>query len=177
MLRTIARRFKIMRTISALCTSAENHALADGQRQPGAEHFLLAAFDLPDGTAQRIFEHFHRGAEDTRKAIALQYEVALQGIGIDTEVSSTLLRPPENIRQSSRLYKAQPSGQAVLEGLVQLKKEDGDQPLLGGHVLLVISRMQQGVAARALRTMGIDSAQLEKEAQGEIRRREYATSP
>ena len=166
----IAKRFKIARTIGALCEAAEKHALAEGQKQPGAEHLLQAAFDLPDGTARRVFERLGKNPGDVRGAIVQQYKDALQGIGIEGDVSATLLTSPAGSAQRTRLYRAQPSGQAVIEALVELKKADGDLPLLGAHILLAVARMRHGVVARTLRTMGIDADRLEREAQAEIQR-------
>ncbi|MGZ8476106.1 MAG: Clp protease N-terminal domain-containing protein, partial [Candidatus Limnocylindria bacterium] len=45
-----------MRTIKKLLTDAEVEARAMGEAEPGAEHLLLAALDLPDGSARRAFE-------------------------------------------------------------------------------------------------------------------------
>lgn len=52
----IRSKLKNMNTIRILSERAETHALQDQQREPGAEHFLLAALDLPDGTARLAFE-------------------------------------------------------------------------------------------------------------------------
>lgn len=52
----IRSKLNDMNTIKLLCEGAEAHALQDQQREPGAEHFLLAALDLPDGTARLAFE-------------------------------------------------------------------------------------------------------------------------
>ena len=165
---TLVKRFKIARTIGALCESAEVHARAEGQQQPGAEHLLLAAFDLPDGTAKRVFGRLQQDAGGVRDAIAQQYQNALQGLGLPDELSAELLRAPAEQTKTPRLYRAQPSGQAVIEKLFNLKKGDGDLPLLGAHVLLAVATMEHGVAVRALRTMGIDLHQLQQEARSEI---------
>lgn len=165
---TLVKRFRIARTISTLCESAEVHARAEGQQQPGAEHLLLAALDLPDGTARRVFGRLQKDADGVRDAIVQQYKEALQGIGIQGDLSADLLRGPAEQTKTPRLYRAQPSGQAVIEKLVSLKKGDGDLPLLGAHVLLAISTMQHGVATRALRTMGIDLDRLQHEARSEL---------
>ncbi|WP_287235508.1 Clp protease N-terminal domain-containing protein [Mesorhizobium sp.] len=55
MLSGIKTSLSNVRTIKTLCESAENYALKDQQRQAGAEHFLLAAIDLPDNTARLAF--------------------------------------------------------------------------------------------------------------------------
>tara|TARA_R110000850_G_scaffold29276_1_gene80894 strand:- start:2115 stop:2342 length:228 start_codon:yes stop_codon:yes gene_type:complete len=50
MFQALKTKFKNVTTLKFLCERAEIHALQDQQREPGAEHFLLAALDLPDGT-------------------------------------------------------------------------------------------------------------------------------
>ena len=62
----LKRRIGEMRTIKTLCTDAERHAHADGAREPGLEHFLLAALDLPDGTLERAARAEADAAAGTR---------------------------------------------------------------------------------------------------------------
>jgi ATP-dependent Clp protease ATP-binding subunit ClpA len=80
---SIKQRFKDMKTISALCSTAEFCANAVGQQEPGAEHFLLAALSLPDGSARRAFERIGANPQQFSAAIEQQYREALQSIGLD----------------------------------------------------------------------------------------------
>jgi hypothetical protein len=150
----IKARLTDMKTIAALCLNAEKHALEDQQNEPGAEHFLLAAFDLPDGTAQRVFERV--GARQTAigPAIKQQYAEALRSIGLDPIAAwaggaDEALRPAQQ-----QTYNASASGQEVLQALAANRHEHA--PLLGAHIISVIAGIRHGVAARALRAMGID---------------------
>jgi ATP-dependent Clp protease ATP-binding subunit ClpA len=166
---SITKKFKDMRTISALCLTAEKLAVAEGQKQPGAEHFMLAAFDLPDGTARGTLARLRANPDELRQAIQLQYADALRSIGIEgIDAASGSDNPPVCEAQKKGLYNAQPSGQAIIQGLAAAQKHDRETPLLGAHVLLVIAEMQFGVAVRALQKMGIDLAELCQEAQKEI---------
>lgn len=165
MLAFIQRRLRDMGTLKSLCLRAENHALADQQRAPGAEHFLMAALDLPDGTAQRAFARLHADPAGLRRAIAHQYDEALATLGIDPGLAGDGLEPPVKAR---RLYDAAASGQAVVKALAARPRQDGDTPLLGAHVVAVVAEMQQGVAPRSLRAMGVDPATLRSAAQAEI---------
>ncbi len=70
-----------------------------------------------------------------------------------------------------RPYRARPSGQAVIKALAELKKADGDLPLLGAHILLAVARLRHGVVARALHTTDIDADRLARKASAEIQRR------
>lgn len=164
MFRQLKHRFLSMRTLSQLCTQAEVHARASGQAAPGAEHFLLAAIDLPDGSARRAFESIGADPAAVRSAIEQQYRNALQGLGLGNAAlpQAAALEP-----HAPGLYRAQPSGQELVQALARTRKDQGG-PLLGAHVVLAVTAMSQGVAARTLRAMGIDAAQLAAAAQAQV---------
>lgn len=172
MFNTIRQRFRDMGTIKVLCFEAEKLAHADGQKEPGAEHFVLAALALPDGTARKAFLRIHADPENFRAAIVRQYEEALNNIGVALPPGA-LVPGEEAPFPVGATYKAQPSAQALMQTMiheikVHEQKEDPAAPLLGAHVLLAITNAQYGVAARALRAMGIDSASLAEAAKAEI---------
>jgi hypothetical protein len=50
MFEAIRQRFRDIRNINSLCMQAQKLANADGQKEPGAEHFVLSSLALPDGT-------------------------------------------------------------------------------------------------------------------------------
>ncbi len=105
----IKQRFNDMGTIKALCERAEHHALQDQQREPGAEHFLLSALDLPDGTARRAFARVGADASDLPPAIARQYAEALRPLGLDPLLSERLVRGQEPLPRNGGAYAAAPS--------------------------------------------------------------------
>jgi len=156
----IKLRFSDMGTIKALCLGAEKHAHKNGEEEPGAEHFLFSAMDLPDGTARRVFERIGADPETLRSAIAKQYSDALHSIGVDPTRLGANNEEPEPVTTNRIFYDSKPSGQAVMQGLVELRVQNKDIPLLGAHVVEVIASMEQGVAARSLRTMGIEQEAL-----------------
>ena len=51
---TFRKRFQDAGTLHALFVSAERCANADGLTAPGAEHLVMAALEMPDGTAENI---------------------------------------------------------------------------------------------------------------------------
>lgn len=153
MFNAIKRRLADMATIKALCTAAERHANAEGRQQPGAEHFVLAALELPDGSAAAAFRRLQADPAAFRAAIERQYADALSGVG-----AGDVLPDPEPVAADRGLYRAGASGQALLQALAAQDK--AGQPLLGAHVLLAAGATQQGVTARALRAMGIEPAAL-----------------
>ncbi len=164
MFRQLQDRFQSMRTLSRLCAQAEAHARAGGQAAPGAEHFLLAAIDLPEGSARRAFESIGADPAAVRSAIEQQYRAALQGLGWGDVAlpSAPALAPP-----APGPYRAQPSGQELVQALARTRKDQGG-PLLGAHVVVAVAAMSQGVAARTLRAMGIDADRLGAAARAQV---------
>lgn len=154
-------RLADMHTIKDLCERAETHAREDHQDTPGAEHFLLSALDLPDGTARRAFEAVGTAPSGLGPAIQRQYSEALQFIG----VSDAPAGPGETDMPPARSgpFSAAPSGQEVMLALAANRADHG--PLLGAHVVAVVAGMKHGVAARALRAMGVDPQALKRAAE------------
>jgi ATP-dependent Clp protease ATP-binding subunit ClpA len=157
----LRQRIGDMGVIGALCRRAEDHARRDGQTEPGAEHFLLAAVDLPDGTARRAFERVGADPAGLTSAIAAQYAGALSSLGLDLDDS------PEVPGAAQRLYSAAPSGREVMQLLAAGRRHDDPPPLVGAHVVAVVAAMQHGVAARTLRAMGVDREALRRAAMDE----------
>lgn len=149
----IKSKLNDMGTIKILCERAEAHALQDQQREPGAEHFLLAALDLPDGTARLAFERVGAEPDNLKAAIEQQYGESLRSIGFAVDAPRD-----GSMSANSGTYQAAPSGQEVMQGLAATRKDHG--PLLGAHVVGIVAGMSHGVAARALRALGVDSATL-----------------
>lgn len=173
MFTTIRQRIRDMGTIKALCFEAESLANAEGQKEPGAEHFVLSALALPDGTARKAFLRIHTDADGFRAAIAQQYEDALQNLGIDLSRDAERSGEDVPIMPSKGPYKAQPSAQSLMQMLtreimVREQKADSMAPLLGAHVILAATFAQYGVAARAFRAMGVDLQSLANAAKAEI---------
>ena len=154
----IKNKIKDAKTISLLCQGAEKYANLNGENKPGAEHFLLSALDLPDGSAKNIFNRLGISADDINEAIKKQHLDALQEIGIDASVIALEMTNDEAITPKLALYDTQPSGQVVMQKLYQRNKEGG-APLISAHVVDVISSMEQGIAARAIKVLNIDFVQ------------------
>jgi hypothetical protein len=156
----LRQRMHDMGTIKALCEAAERHARSDGQPEPGAEHFLLAALDLPDGSARRVLSRVGVDIEGLREAIRGQHADALQAVGLDPASLDAMGQSLPPLPPARGLYAAQPSAQALMQALAELPKHG---PLVGAHVLAVVSSLEYGVAPRALRALGVDSQTLAKE--------------
>jgi hypothetical protein len=173
MFKSIRQRFRDMKTIKNLCFEAEKIANADGHKEPGAEHFVLSALALPDGTAGKAFARISANPDNFRAAIAQQYENALRNIGIELPNDVTVNNVVSPVSTSTGPYKTQPSAQALMhtltrEIMVKYQKENSAAPLLGAHVILAACTAQHGVAVRAFRAMGIDTSKLAEAAEAEI---------
>ena len=145
---------KDMRTIKTLLTRAEDEARAAGETQPGAEHLLLSALELPDGSARRAFERVGADPDAFRPAIEAQHADALRAIGIEAPDDRDL-DPPGDGGERSRWYRSTGSMQGAFQAAGEIARS-GDTWLNGAHVVMAVADMEHGSAARALRTMGVD---------------------
>lgn len=165
MFRRLMLRFRDMNTIRQLILEADEQAHISGEEKPGAEHFVLSALNLEDGSAMRVFEKIGANANDFKVAIDKQYIDALSAIGVDAVASDMPLHPIEPNRMP---HNSQPSGQNLIKSLYAIKQKDKDRPLLGAHVISVAAELKHGVVARAFNVMGVDRSQLAKLIKHEI---------
>jgi ATP-dependent Clp protease ATP-binding subunit ClpA len=168
----IRQRLRDMGTIKTLLLEAEKLANAEGFKEPGAEHLVMSALALSDGTARKAFLRINVDPNDFRAAITRQYQDALKNVGI-TVPPDTLAASEKAALPTSPIYKAQPSAQALMQTMLHEikhteKKENPNTPLLSAHVLLAATTAQYSVAARTFRAMGIDLEKLADAAQAEI---------
>jgi len=154
----LKQNFRDMGTIKALCEAAERIANAEQQKAPSAEHFVLAALELPDGSAARVFRKLGVSAEIFQEALRELHRAALSAAGVSKEQILGSERSVPPLPQSGDIYRAAPSGQAVLKGLVALRKRGVTGPLIGVHVLEVVAAMQNGPTAWAFNLLGRDPA-------------------
>lgn len=163
MLQALARRLRDMRTIKQLCEQAERHANAEGLQRPGAEHFVIAALELPDGTARQAFRRLQADPEAFRVAVERQYGEALRDIGLQAPAL-----PATAVPRREGLYESQASSHALMKTLAGIKKASAAPQLLGAHVILAALSARQGVVPRALRSMGLEAAALADAARAEL---------
>mgnify|MGYP003379411546 CR=1 FL=1 len=168
MLGKLKQRFSDMQTITSLCQAAEKHAHADSEKEPGAEHFILAALELPDGTARQAFQRIHADPAQFHNAITQQYHDALHDAGIGFSSNNSPLDHPVNLASNPGVYRTKASGRALMQKLTTIKKETPGKPLLSAHIVLAALSAQYGVALRALRRMGIEPSMLMAAVQAEI---------
>jgi len=156
MINYFSQKFREMKIISALCQSAERYSKADGQGIPAAEHFVMAAFELPDGAAKACFHALGHTPADFADAVARQYDDALEKAGIainepDEAEATATEKPAAEVWPG--LYRAQPSGDQLMQALANAR---GRKPLDSADILLAAGEARFGVVPRAFKALGID---------------------
>lgn len=158
------RRLADMRTMKQLFTLAETEAQHAGEAEPGAEHLLLAAIDLPDGSARRALERVGIEPAALREAIAGQHDDALRGVGIEapTHASDTpsAVLPPGP-------YRSKGSAQTLFQRVRELVTSEHSQ-LYGAWFVLAATETEHGTTVRALRRLGIEPDDLARAAHAEL---------
>ena len=164
---TLKRRFRDAGTLQTLFASAECHANEEGQAEPGAEHLVMAALEMPDGTAGRAFERVGANPAKFREAVSQQYLEALRTVGMEP---SAIASPNDTapVPRAKGVYKAQASAQALVQKLTETKPFNTVLPLFSAEILLAATEGQHTIAMRALRVMGVDRAALAAAARSEI---------
>lgn len=157
MFNRIKIRINDMKTVSRLISNAETQANALGEETAGAEHYVLSALELPDGSAKNIFSALGITTSDFKDAINKQYESALNSVGFDAEAVSA-----EPITNKKVLPGTHPSGKQLMKSLHALKKNDKDRPLLGAHVLEVVADIKYGVVTRVFKELDVTPENLKQ---------------
>ncbi|HEX5343444.1 MAG TPA: Clp protease N-terminal domain-containing protein [Duganella sp.] len=169
----LRQRWQDARTIMKLSLDAEKRALQEGRQHPGAEHYTLAALDLPDGSARRVFARIGADPEAYRAALANRHAAALNAIGLHAagaNAAASEAAEPDGAASpatATLLFDAQPSGQSLMQSLPELQRRL-PAPLCGAHVLLAVAAMAHSAAGRTFKAIGIDLQALGSAAEAEL---------
>jgi ATP-dependent Clp protease ATP-binding subunit ClpA len=166
MFRMLKARAAAVKAIAGLLTQAEEIARRRGAELPAAEHLVLAALQLPDGTAARALERLGSSAAAFGAALDAQEAEALDRIGVhaDDDRIRSELPPPGEPRG---LYRSEPSAQELFQAAGDDARRERDS-FVGAHVLRAAAALDHGPTARALRRMGIERTELQQAASAEI---------
>ncbi len=148
-----------VRTIAKLCLEAEQQGLRGGQREPAAEHFLLAAFDLPDGSAASVLRDFGVDRSMLVSAIEGQYADALGHADVSPDSSLNDGTIDDSMPEARGLYEAAASGKAVIQALSKLPRV-GRRPLRSADILIALASLHHGIVPRVFRRLGLDLDQV-----------------
>lgn len=166
MFEKLRSRIGDMGRIKELLEDAETIARRDGLTQPAAEHLVLAALDLPDGTARAALERAGSSAEAFASAVLEQHAAALDSVGVvvdDQLIDASLPEPG----RATGVYRSEPSAQELFRRAGADARAEGGG-LLGAHVVRAAGALEHGTVARALRHLGIDRDELRRAATAEI---------
>lgn len=166
MFRRLKARAAAMKTISTLLQQAEEIARGRGADEPAAEHLVLAALQLPDGTASRAFERLGASRYDFRAALDAQEAEDLERIGVRASSDRISAELPEPTAPTG-VYKSEASARQLFQAAGDDARRNGGS-LVGAHVLRAAAALEHGPTARALRRMGIDRDALREAAGAEI---------
>ena len=159
---------KDMRTIKQLLTDAERISREMGEEEPGAEHLLLAAIRLPDGSAARALGSMGIDADRIRAALLEEQADALVAVGVPRETADRLAAPePLGPGGAPRLYGAGPTAREAFRTAGDLARST-KQRLAGAHVVAAVATMERGTVARVLERLGADRTRLADAAAREL---------
>ncbi len=160
-----------MRTIKQLLTDAERIAREVGEEEPGAEHLLLAAIGLPDGTAARALGKVGVDADRIRAALREEQADALVSVGVPRETAEAMAVPaPLGPAGAPLLYGAGPSAREAF-GEAATMARSAKQRLAGAHVVAAVAGIERGTMARVFELIGVDRQRLADAAREEIAER------
>ena len=164
------KMFREMRAIKDLLTNAENIGRSMGDEQPAAEHLLLAAFDLPDGSADRVMGRFGLERDRLRGAIIEQHAAALVAAGMRPDLATELSdAPPLEPPTGSGIYRSSPSAQEAFQRAGAMARS-ARRPLVGAHVVAAVADMEHGTVAQLLERLGIQRSAVAAAAADELAR-------
>ncbi|SEL52626.1 Clp protease N-terminal domain-containing protein [Rhodococcus maanshanensis] len=154
----ITRALRDMRTMKQLFAETEAEADRLGDQNPGAEHLLLAALSLPDGSAQRVFDREGVSRDALRDAIARVHEDALTAAGLSETGRSGALPGALERPRTGPLRLTEPA-QAAFRRATALAKSER-RPIAGADVVVGVAELEHGTAARTLELLGISRPRL-----------------
>lgn len=166
MLQKLRSRLGDMGKIKQLLEQAEAIARRDGLAAPAAEHLVLAALELPDGTARAALERAGSSAEAFAAALREQHAAALAAVGVvaDDELIDASLPDPQ---PATGVYRSETSAQELFQRAGAAARAEGGG-LLGAHVVRAAAALEHGTVARVLEHLGVDRHVLSASATAEI---------
>ena len=157
-----------MRTIKQLLTDAERIAREVGEEEPGAEHLLLSAIGLPDGSAGRALGAIGVDADRIRAALREEQADALVAAGVPRETAEAMAEPaPLGPAGAPLLYGAGPSAREVFQEAGRLARSS-KQRFAGAHVVAAVAGLERGTMPRVLERLGVERQQLTDAARAEL---------
>lgn len=156
-----------LRFMRAMFTAAESEALAAGEREPGAEHLVIACLGFQEDSARRVFERLGADPDDFKAAVTAQHSAARPLKGRRGVPADADRRAPDAPPQRPLVMRTAASARDVFPEVVRIVKQDKAR-LSGAYVLMVAARSEPSVTAEALVAMGLDPGAVVATARDEI---------
>lgn len=166
MLSKLRIRLGDMGTIKQLLENAETIARRDGLARPGAEYLVLAALEMPDGTARAALERIGSSADAFAAALREQHAAALDAVGVvvDDDMIDSGIPEPD---RATGVYRSEISAQELFQRAGADARAEGGG-LLGAHVVRAAATLERGTVARTFEHMGVEPQALRASATAEI---------
>ena len=152
-------------TMNALFPAAELEAKRMGARKPGTEHLVVAAIELPEGSARRAFQRAGIDPGEFRVGIVRLRDDSVRASG-DASNEEQGEGTPEP-KPSLMPTRTSPSAETVFKAVVDLVRKEKSS-LYGAYMVMVAADDSYGTTARVLRSMGVDPAVLVAACRAEI---------
>ena len=157
-----------MRTIKQMLTDAERISREMGEEEPAAEHLLLSALGLSDGSATRAMAAVGVDAEGIRTALRQEQAEALVSVGVPRDTAEAMAEPaPLGPGSAPLLYAAGPSAREVFQEAGRLARSS-KQRLAGAHVVVAVAALERGTLPRVLERLTVDRQRLADAARAEL---------
>lgn len=143
-LKTAARDIRFM---NELFPASVRIAGELGDDEPGPEHLVLAAIELPDGLARAVLESTGVSSEAIREAIVAVHAEALAGLGVQA--------PPVAPSKGTRpgFFRASGTFDEVFQRVRAIAKK---RELRSSDVIAAAAERDHGTIARVFETLRID---------------------
>ena len=140
--------------MNALFTTAESEAHRLGDELPGAEHLLLAALMMDDGSGRDAFRSAGGDANALSLAITDLHAEALRAVGVHAQEAAAI----DAITAGP--YRTSASAQEAFQRAAELSKARRPHRLRTADVVRAVAERESGTAARAIASLGVERAAL-----------------
>jgi len=158
-----------IRLMNSVFLAAEEESFRVGESRPGAEHLVLAATGMSDGSARRALARVGTDPDVFRTALGRQHDADLRAVGIavDDSLTDAGTDEPSGNRRPFTTAPPTPAAQKLFKTAAKLARKNKTD-LYGAYILLVAAQTENGTTARTFRSMGLDLKLVESAALAEI---------
>ena len=144
-----------MKTLSAVISDSLGRAQRGGDEYAGAQHLVLTALAMEDGTASELLADFGVSSAAFADAVAAQPGEVLRELGISDELAAASAASVEV--GTGKYGNADATYEQAVKHIYEMHNANGDhRRLISAYVLAGAAQVGRGVAARAFASLGVD---------------------